>query len=49
MIENDTESWVVQLPHGLIWSTDPVSTTNYTGYDILEEFNFAQSVLQMPK
>lgn len=45
MIENDTESWVVQLPHGLMWSTDPVFSKNDTGYNILEEFKFAQSAL----
>lgn len=45
MIEKDTESRVVQLPHGLMWSTDPVFRKNDTSYDILEEFIFEQSVL----
>lgn len=45
MIKKDTESWVVQLPHGFMWSTDPVFRKNNTSYDILEEFIFARSVL----
>lgn len=34
---------------GLMWSTDPVFSKNDTGYDILEEFKFAQNVLLTPK
>lgn len=45
MVGKDTESWVVQLPHGRMWSTDPVFRKSDTSYDILEEFIFAQSVL----
>lgn len=45
MIRKDTELWVVQLPHGFMWSTDPVFRKNDTSYDILKEFIFAQSVL----
>lgn len=45
MVAMDTESWVVQLPHGLMWLTDPVFRKNDTSYNILEKFIFAQSVL----
>lgn len=45
IIENDIQSWVVHLPHGLMWSTDPVFTQNDTGYDILEEFKSVKRVL----
>lgn len=40
-----TQPWVVWLPHSLMWSTDPAFSKNDTGYDILEEFKCAQSVL----
>lgn len=45
MIRKGTESWVVQLPHGLMWPTYPGFRKKNTSYNILEEFIFAQSVL----